>query len=459
MSITLHWHEGLFLQPHHFQRFQKSVFDRISRERNLSWSYPYGLIEAHVSQDDLENMRVRFTRLRAIMPSGLEVDFPNGADLPSIDLKQALAGNPGGVTVYLGVPIWYDARANTVDLGQMADPRAKLVYKVGEVQCADENTGENPKLLLVRRINARLLLEQEDRSDLETIPLMKIVRAAGEDVGIPRQDPNFVPACFVLRASAVLRELVRDLAAQVEASRAELQVQLTRGGFNMETLRGLQVEQLLRLRTLNRFAGRLPHLVEAPAVSTFDMYLELRELYSELTALYPDRNEFEVAAYNHDNPILCFRELSTKIRTYLRGAVAPSFIKVPFVDDNGLLTAALTDEHFTLPNDYFLGVKSKEDPRAMAAFVEDPDGFKFMPKSMATRAVWGMRLKEERFQPLELPAQADLHYFRLLRGESQRVWGQIQTEKSAVIRWIGKEDADYEMALYMTVSPDKAPKK
>ena len=455
MSITLHWHEGLFLQPHHFQRFQKSVFDRVSRERSLNWSYPYGIVEASLSQDDLENMRVRFTRLRAIMPSGLEVDFPNGADLPSIDLKQALAGNQGSVTVYLGVPIWYDARANTVEAGQMADPRAKLVFKVGEVQCADENTGENPKLLLVRRINARLLLEQEDRSDLETIPLLRIVRASGEEVGMPRLDPNFVPACLVMRASPVLRELVRDLASQVEASRKELQVQLTRGGFNMETLRGLQVEQLLRLRTLNRFAGRLPSLVEAPAVATFTMYLELRELFSELTALYPDRNEFEVADYNHDNPILCFRELSTKIRAYLRGAVAPSFIKVPFADDNGMLTAVLTDEHFTLPNDYFLGIKSKEDPRAMAQFVEDPDGFKFMPKSLATRAVWGVRLKEERFQPLELPAQADIHYFRLLRSESQRVWNQIQTEKSAVIRWVGKEDADYEMALYMTVSPDK----
>jgi type VI secretion system protein ImpJ len=237
-----------------------------------------------------------------------------------------------------------------------------------------------------------------------------------------------------------------------------LQVQVTRaGGFSLETLRGLQFEQLMRLRTLNRFGGRLPALAEAASVAPFTLYLELRELLGELTALYPERNEFEVAAYNHDNPILCFRELSTKIRSYLRGAVAPSFIKVPFVKgDDGVLAATLTDEHFTVPNDYFLGIKTKEDPRALSAFVEDADGFKFMPKSLASRAIWGVRLKEERFQPLELPAQSDLHYYRLLRGESQRVWQQMQTEKSAVIRWVGKEDADYDIALYMTVSPDKA---
>ena len=50
-----------------------------------------------------------------------------------------------------------------------------------------------------------------------------------------------------MTGSPVLRELVRDLASQVSASRRELVVQLTRGGFNLENLRGLQFEQLMRL--------------------------------------------------------------------------------------------------------------------------------------------------------------------------------------------------------------------
>jgi len=460
MAHTIHWHEGLFLQPHHFQRFQHGLLERIGRQRSLLLSYPYGIIHAELSLDDLENMRIRLTSARAIMPSGQEIDFPKSADLPSIDIKQALANSPGGVTVYLGVPVWMDSRANTVEEGHASDPRAKLVYKVAEVQCPDENTGENPRPVMVRRINARLLLENEDRSDIEVLPLVRVARAAGEELGVPRQDPNFCPPCIVLSASPVLKEVVRDLASQVEASRNELQVQMTRGGsYNVETLRGLQIEQLLRLRTLNRFTARLLSLVEAPAVTPFEMYLELRELHAELVALSPDREEFAAPAYNHDNPILPFRKLSAAIRACLRGSVAASFMKVPFtLDENGYLSAVFTDEHFTAPNDYFLGIKTKEDPRALAAFVEDPDGFKFMPKSLAARAVWGVRLKEERFQPLELPAQSDLRYFRLLRSESQRVWTQIQAEKAAIIRWIGKDDADYEMTLYMTASPSNAPR-
>src|SRR4249919_1937247 len=49
MSIKIHWQEGLFLQPHHLQRMQKSIEDDISSERRLSWPYAFGVIEARLS--------------------------------------------------------------------------------------------------------------------------------------------------------------------------------------------------------------------------------------------------------------------------------------------------------------------------------------------------------------------------------------------------------------------------
>ena len=90
MSLEIHWHEGLFLQPHHLQRMQKSNHDQLSIERKLNWAYPYGVLEARLSRDELENMRVRFERLRAIMPSGRIVNFPESAELPSLDIKAVL---------------------------------------------------------------------------------------------------------------------------------------------------------------------------------------------------------------------------------------------------------------------------------------------------------------------------------------------------------------------------------
>jgi type VI secretion system protein ImpJ len=453
MSVEIHWHEGLFLQPHHLQRLQRGVHDQVCAERKLAWAYPYGVVEARLSRDELENMRIRFDRLRAIMPSGRIVDFPDSAELPSLDIKQALAKSVAGFRLYLGVPLWQPARANTVRTGVEGDTRAKLIYRIGEIECTDENTGENPKPVQVRKINSRLMFEQEDNADMEVLPLLRVMRAVGDDVGLPRQDPDYVPPCFVLAGSPVLRELVRDLVSQVEASRKELVVQLARGGFSIDQMRGLQFEQVMRLTTLNRFSGRLPSLIASANLTPFEIYLQLRELLGELAALHPDKDDFEVATYDHDNLLPVFRELTAKIRSYLRGAVAPSFMKLPFKDVTGVLTAAFAPEHLTQPNAYYLGIRSKLDPLVLGKYVEDGDKFKLMPQSLATRAIRGIGLKEERHPPMEFPAQSDLHYFRLDRAASERMWQQIQSEKAATIRWTGAEldwtGADF--TLFMTI--------
>jgi len=449
----VHWHEGLFLQPHHLQHLQRQVLHQESRNRRLAWTYPYGVIDAKLSADALENMLVRFDQLRVVMPSGLEVNFPDNADIPALDIKRVFEASSDSFMVNLGVPLWYATRGNTIEDTSEDDWRIKRIYRVSEVDQVDENTGENAKPVLVRRINARLLFDDDDRSDIEVVPLLRIGHATGEEVGLPRQDPAFIPPCLVLGGSVTLRELVRDLAHQVEASRKELVVQVTRGGFSVDTMRGVQFEQVIRLRTLNRFSATLPQLVQAPGVTPFDMYLELRVLLGELAALHPDRDQFEVAKYDHDNPAIAFNELSSKIRALLKGSVAASFMHAPFVKEAGIMVLTMTEEQLTKPNEYYLGIKTSDDPRALAQLVEDGDRFKLMAKSMINQRIFGVKLSEERHPPLELPSQVDLHYFRLLRTDSKRMWDRLIQEKEMAIRWLGSESSDFAATLYMTV-PD-----
>ncbi|HUW18309.1 MAG TPA: type VI secretion system baseplate subunit TssK [Sedimentisphaerales bacterium] len=461
MSIRgqVHWCEGLFLQPHHLQSMQRDVFENFTRERRLYWSYPYGVIEAKISDDQMENMRVSFDKLRVIMPSGLDVNVPENASLPSLDIKEAFVSSSGRLTVSLGVPVWYPSRGNVIDKSAEQDWRTKRTYRVAEVERPDENTGENPQPVMVRQINARLLLDNDDRSDLEVLPLLRIVHAAGEEIGLPRRDAAFIPPCLVVTGSSVLRELLQDLTSQVMASRNELVVQINRGGFSVENMRGIQFEQMLRLRTLNRFSARLGSLVKAPGgVTPFEIYLTLRQLLAELAALRPDRDQFEVVEYDHDNPAIAFNELSSRIRGLLKGVVRARFLKIPFTMDaeQKIFVAALTDEALSLPNEYFLAIKTRQDPSELAKLVLDRDKFKLMPQSLASQRIFGIQLAQELYPPVELPAQVGLHYFRLIRGESARLWERVTQEKAMAARWPGIESSDFEITLYMTVPDTEA---
>ena len=449
----VHWHEGLFLQPHHLQWMQQQFLEQIRAERRLAWEYPYGVVEARLSTDALENMLVQFDKLRVVMPSGVELNVPETTDLPPKDVKQAFMDG-GSFVVSLGVPLWYPTRANTLDGQRNEDWRVKRLFKVAEIDRPDENTGENAQPMQVRRINARLMLEGEDATDLEVIPLLRISHTAGKEGGLPRQDPAFIPPCMTLQGSPTLRELCRDLANQVEARRRELVTKIPRTGFSIEALRGIQFVDLMKLRSLNRFTARLPALVAAPATSPFRMYLELRELIGELAALKPAEDPFAIPAYDHDNPSIAFKEIAERLRSLLPPETTQTVLKVDFARHDRVMLAALTDEHLARPNEYFLAIQTKQDPGAVAKLVEDHDLFKFMAKSLVKAAIWGVTLTEERNPPLQLPKPTGLNYFRVNRSDnasSTRMWEMIRREKAVALRWPDIDNSDFGISLYMTV--------
>ncbi|HEY5915612.1 MAG TPA: type VI secretion system baseplate subunit TssK, partial [Verrucomicrobiae bacterium] len=126
--MHVHWHEGLFLQPHHLQLMQRRLQTDIRAARSLLVPWCFGILESRLSPDDLADGRIRFERLRAIMPSGQEVNFPEDANLPPLDIKTELTRGAGALEVLLAVPLWTRNRANAFRQGESADPRVKLLY-------------------------------------------------------------------------------------------------------------------------------------------------------------------------------------------------------------------------------------------------------------------------------------------------------------------------------------------
>jgi type VI secretion system ImpJ/VasE family protein len=448
--MNVHWHEGLFLQPHHLQIMQRRLQVEIRAARSLLGEHCFGVVEGSLSDDDLADGRIRFERLHVIMPSGQEVRFPEEANLPALDIKAALARGAGPIEVLLALPLWTRNRANAFRQGEVADPRVKLLYIPEEVRdVADENTGENAQTIHVRKINARVALKGEDLSDMEAIPLLRIIRSTGEADGKPRQDPEFVPASLLLRSAPALHDLMRVLTAQLNASREQFRIKVTTGGLGLE----VKWELTLRLAALNRACARLSSLVEGGNLSPFAVYLELRELLGDLLALHPGEKLFDCQPYNHLDPLPAFRELDRKIRGEIVVAqVEP--LKVVFAGSPGLMRAALEPQHFEKPTGYYLGVKTRTERTKLALYLSDGTKFKLMPRSMEQVAIFGVELKEQNFPPLELPAQSDLHYFSLVPTSNKSRWDQVKQDKAISLVWKNSDMdlSDAAFTLYMTLS-------
>ena len=460
-GVQVHWHEGLFLQPHHIQLLQRQVLEQSFGERRLQSSYPYGIIDARLNAEALETMLVRFEHLRAVMPSGLEVNFPETADMPALNIEQAFNDTPESLMICLAVPLWHSTRPNSVSVesnGQY-DWRYKQIYRVAEVTRADENTGQNPVPIQVRRINARLVIDRpgEDLSDVELLPVLRIAHTAtDEGQGLPRRDPSFVAPAFLITGAPQLYERFRELINLLDTRRRELVDLIKRMQFTADTMQANQIHFVMRLRIYNYYAGRLPSLFKAPAVTPLTWYLELRGMLGDLTALRPELPElFDSSAYDHDNLMRPFDELLKKISNLLAGQ-KPKTATVYFVREGRYLVADVKEEHFKLPNDYFLAIRTQQDPATLAPLVENGSRFKLMPKNDIGSEIYGMALEYEKYPPLELPSQAGLNYFRLNRKDSGRVWDKMRAQRAMAMKWPGMETSDFfltekRVVLMMTI--------
>src|SRR5436853_433706 len=97
---AVHWHEGMFLRPQHFQTAQRHWLHLANRSEKWDLQYNWGLRAIDLDLDALSNYRFVVRSLEARLRDGTLVAVPEDGILPAIDLRGAFeTGNR--VMVYL----------------------------------------------------------------------------------------------------------------------------------------------------------------------------------------------------------------------------------------------------------------------------------------------------------------------------------------------------------------------
>ena len=452
MSDYIHWREGLFLQPHHLQQFQRGVHHRIEQVARLGGSHPHGVIDMELAEDDLENFQVRFRKLHVLLPSGTLLRFPEEADLPVLNIKEAFTSGKETLLIHLALPLWFEERPNVADDNAGS---AAVRYTLARRETNDENTGQHPQVLELRRLNASLLLDSPElrRHDYELLPLLRITRTERQNLpDVPRRDPAFVPGSLSLAGMPGVRELVRDLGSRITAVRREFSALLVDNPPLGESFGPESLRYLFRLRILSRFEATLPAIVEAGGIPPFDLYLHLRELLGEFAALEPEQEDFSSAAYDHTNAYPAFAELVTRIRKYLTGP-RQRYRSVDFTKEDRRFIAPVSGELFHEAASFFLAVRSAWPASDIVTLVEDSSQFQLLPGEVARDkvAVRGIKMKEVRSLPFGLPRDPGLYYFRILAEESRELWERLTNDDSACIQFSGSGSSDFKISFIIPI--------
>ena len=446
---VLHWTDGLFLQPHHLQYLQRSFFEYERRNRTAYMSYPYGLIDFEIDADALSSLRVIVKRFSAVMPDGTEISMPGNVVLAPLDLSSTLKEHPEDITVYLAVPLWSEFDANLSEAGLAVSKRLFLTV---EHPVRDENTGDNEVSVVTRRINARLITQFDDQTDMQILPVLKLTVVSNH--GSEKElvvDEKYIPPFMVITQDCVLSKMASDLLYKTARCRDKLLNDLTVAQFKPEAFSGINAYNMMQLRVLNLYENRLSCLMALKNLSPFDLYLELRSFLAELRSLHPMNEITEIGAYNHSDYAAQFNEIINDIYSMIMTEGGAGYVCLNFTPDGDYLYTALTTDNIVKAKEYYLAVHCSAGERQIISSLEKGDTFKLINPAARKMRARGIKLTEMRYPPRFLPTLNDTLWFKLQVAETPATWHDIQMEKGVLIDYAADLFPDLKVSLFITV--------
>jgi type VI secretion system protein ImpJ len=432
----VHWHEGMFLRPQHFQAGRTHLLHVTALGQKWDLHYDWGLRTIDIDADALGNFRFVVRGLRARLPDGTLIDGSDIAPL-SLDLKPALERD-SVLTILLAVP---QMREGNVNAGT-AESGAR--YLVDEAQLEDENTGANPQAIQIRRFNVRLLLSTQDRAGYTTLPLAMIERSERAD-GTPQlyapAKSGLFPYIPPLLACDAWKPLATDILQSIYdrigkklKTIAEL---ISARGVSFGSQSASDALRLNQLCTLNEAYALLRVLVHAEGVHPLPAYMELCRLVGQLAVYGDDHLVPDLPPYDHDDLSLCFYTIKNHINALLDRIIDPEYKERTFVGA-GLRMEVALDEKW-LAKEMFVRVSSPLGGKDCVRLLS-PGALNM---KIATSDRVDRIFKEGRAglafaycpdPPQALPRGSDMAYFQIKRETQLEEWAHVARELTLAIR-------------------------
>jgi type VI secretion system protein ImpJ len=426
----VHWFEGMFLKPHHFQASDRYQRDRVQESEDWLHPHDWGLRSVRFDEDAIANYSLRLTSCQARFKDGTTLSVPEETSVDPLELRTVL-GQKAEVTVYLAVPAWQESRGNAERVQSEHNPR----YLVGALERPDENTGADEEEIEFRYIQARLVLEDPDLTGFELLPLARVSRTAAAG-SPPRLDRGYVPPILGLDAWTPLHDEVQALFRQIEAWINQEADQLVgrKIAFDSQVLG--DAERILRLSTLNTASAIFQATLFTRGLHPLLMYQELCRLLGQLSIFGETRRPMKVPGYDHDNIGPIYASVIGEIRRLLGGLGIEAFHKRYFRVDGRRLVVHLDPDWTLETTKMYLGVETNElsDAECDKLLTEEWDwklGSAEEVEAIYRQALEGLKMEPLNRIPPALPT--GFVYFNIVRHPSH--WKDVVRTQALGLRF------------------------
>lgn len=428
-SRPIHWHEGMFLRPQHFQAADRFARDTLRDSEDWFHPFNWGLRSVEFDREAFGNYSAVLRSCEARFKDGTRVSFPADGTVDPVELRGALA-SASGVTVYLAVPTLLRGRANVEEVPTANGPR----YWVDRQEVDDENTGSGDQPLLVRRVRARLLLSNQDHTGYEVLPLARVERSAQVEAP-PQLDVDYVPPLLALDGWAPLWQVLQSLYHQVGAKVDQLAAQVVDRAISFDSQVPGDAERLLKLSALNGALSAFESIAFIRGLTPLFVYHELCRFVGQLAIFMESRRPPALPPYDHEDLGGCFYAVIKYIQLGL-DTIAPSAFEKRYFERNGeRLQVSLEPGWLSSTKTLFLGVETElgdDECEQLLRAMDMKMGSTSRVEQIFKQALRGLKLVPMVRPPRALPAGSGIVYYQIERD--QVFWRDVADTCSMAIK-------------------------
>lgn len=425
----VHWKEGLFLRPHHFQQ------DALYSKRFIGWHlgsmtpFYWGVKHVEIDEGRLEDGVFVLRRLELVLPSGEIVQVPENTKITPRKILEPGPGRESKMRVFFGVRRLREQDPNlSLEGVEGPDPARfladrRLVY--------ERNSGRDSQEIEFDFLNGRIFFEGESMEDFDTVAIAELVPP---EVGLPlsRVSRQYVPPVIRVGASPVLAAQIRQLHASAAAKAARLAARADAEGVRSGTAVQGDVLSLWKLHTIHGYLPYLRDAVDFGTVHPYPLYVEMCRFAGQLASFSSGNAEIEMPTFDHQDPGRCFGEVFGLVHRMLDELVPSNFARIPLIQEGFRYTADLREEWLETRNRFFAAIRA-DAPEALLE-----RWFKATAKVAARPRI--DRIVEQRLRgvptakvdrPRVLPPRDGFVWFELMRDSAD--WQEVRSDRTIAI--------------------------
>jgi type VI secretion system protein ImpJ len=453
----LFWHQGLFLQPQHFQLFDRSFQSLLMPFHNFIEPHFWGIGEIEIQKTALGIKSFNLLKGIFLFPDGTYVVLPGNAVFEARTFNEAWVEGGKPFPIYIGIKRWNDAGENVTVLDTLENISVittRFVSLADPEEVKDLHSGGPSGQ--IKRLHYVLKIiwetEREQFGDYILIPIAQLEKM-GEEI---RLSERFVPPCLTISGSEPLLKLIKEMRDQLAARSRQLEEYKRQKGIQTAEFGSRDMVYLLALRSLNRYVPILFHFTEVQQVHPWAVYGVLRQLIGELSSFSEKVNVLGESGdgnrmlpnYDHLNLGECFSAAQALVTKLLDEITAGPEYVIRLVYDGTYYAAELKPAIFEGRNRFYLVLKTEADPKFViqsVAAIAKLSSREHLPILIA-RALPGIGLEHLPVPPQELPRRANSIYFAVDHHSDQ--WALVQKGHNIALYWDNApEDMEVELMV------------